>query len=456
MKSTHLIVMAVLTSIGPPMGARMLHADAPDNDLCGDAIVVGLGDIQYSTIDAGTDGPELPQSCNEGFGNVFGADIWYSFTPGYTGALRISTCNQADYDTRLAAYEQGCDDLVLVGCNDDGFGCGSYSSDLLILVTVDVPILIRVGGWKGESGTGTLTLEIPLDSDCFMDHAEPGCDDQACSQQVCSIQPSCCDQAWDQECASLALANCDNGGSEGCGDPDGDDCCTVHPAPFCSDEDCCDQVCNTFAECCQVEWDQLCVTIAEQICTTCDDPPPPPPANDDCGDAVLIDSELIPYTLVSATQSPEGSASCTDDFGVDVWFIYEAECNGIATFSTCGATDASRIAVYEGDLCGNLIELGCSEATCSEVQVEVTCGMSYRVKVGGPGDVTGELASSCEGDCAPPCPADFDGNDVVDGADLGVLLSAWGSTGSPADLNDDMLVDGMDLGILLFLWGPCE
>ena len=41
-----------------------------------------------------------------------------------------------------------------------------------------------------------------------------------------------------------------------------------------------------------------------------------------------------------------------------------------------------------------------------------------------------------------PCPGDFDGNGIVDGADLATLLGQWGEAGS-ADLNEDGLVDGV-------------
>lgn len=55
----------------------------------------------------------------------------------------------------------------------------------------------------------------------------------------------------------------------------------------------------------------------------------------------------------------------------------------------------------------------------------------------------------------PGHPADLDGNGVVDGADLALLLSAWGTCGAcPEDLTGDGLVDGADLGILLAAWGP--
>jgi hypothetical protein len=55
---------------------------------------------------------------------------------------------------------------------------------------------------------------------------------------------------------------------------------------------------------------------------------------------------------------------------------------------------------------------------------------------------------------AAPCPADLNGDGVVGGADLGALLSAWGSTGG--DVNDSGDTDGADLGIMLSAWGNCQ
>ena len=53
----------------------------------------------------------------------------------------------------------------------------------------------------------------------------------------------------------------------------------------------------------------------------------------------------------------------------------------------------------------------------------------------------------------PPCPADFNDDDVTDGIDLGMLLAAWGT---PArDITGDGTTDGVDLGILLAMWGTC-
>jgi hypothetical protein len=61
---------------------------------------------------------------------------------------------------------------------------------------------------------------------------------------------------------------------------------------------------------------------------------------------------------------------------------------------------------------------------------------------------------------SPAVFGDLNGDGLVDGADLGLLLTVWGEcmevgpTGCAADLNDDNLIDGADLGLLLAAWTP--
>lgn len=55
------------------------------------------------------------------------------------------------------------------------------------------------------------------------------------------------------------------------------------------------------------------------------------------------------------------------------------------------------------------------------------------------------------------CRADLNQDGTVDGADLGLLLVAWGDCPPhcPADLNDDGRIDGADMGLLLSAWDGC-
>ena len=61
---------------------------------------------------------------------------------------------------------------------------------------------------------------------------------------------------------------------------------------------------------------------------------------------------------------------------------------------------------------------------------------------------------------AQGCTGDIVGNGVVNGADLGTLLSYWGPrTSDPfsiaSDLDGNGVINGADLGLLLSNWGPC-
>jgi hypothetical protein len=49
-------------------------------------------------------------------------------------------------------------------------------------------------------------------------------------------------------------------------------------------------------------------------------------------------------------------------------------------------------------------------------------------------------------------PSDLDGDGVVSGPDLAILLGAWGASDPHADLDGDGVVGGSDLAILLGAW----
>jgi formylglycine-generating enzyme required for sulfatase activity len=61
---------------------------------------------------------------------------------------------------------------------------------------------------------------------------------------------------------------------------------------------------------------------------------------------------------------------------------------------------------------------------------------------------------------AQSCPGDILADGVINGADLGAMLSYWGPrTTAPfsvaSDINGDGVINGGDLGLLLSAWGPC-
>ena len=61
---------------------------------------------------------------------------------------------------------------------------------------------------------------------------------------------------------------------------------------------------------------------------------------------------------------------------------------------------------------------------------------------------------------ANQCPADIDRNNLVNGIDLAIILSKWGTNGGAdypgADVDRSGIVDGGDLAHVLNFWGPCQ
>ena len=69
------------------------------------------------------------------------------------------------------------------------------------------------------------------------------------------------------------------------------------------------------------------------------------------------------------------------------------------------------------------------------------------------------FAASLVAQVYPTKLGDLNVDGVVNGADLGLLLGAWGvcpgAPGCTGDLNNDGVVNGADLGLLLGAWGIC-
>ena len=153
---------------------------APENDLCADATDLGTGDsiTAFSTLGAINDGPDLPAEC-ESFGEVtIRGDVWFTWTASTDETVLISTCNDADFATRLALWTGDCDNLFFVACNDDGLGCEGFTSQMISPVTAGTTYYIQLGGFNPTAaGTGNLTV-------CEGDACLAGCVDSCAKSDV--------------------------------------------------------------------------------------------------------------------------------------------------------------------------------------------------------------------------------------------------------------------------------
>lgn len=131
------------------------------NDGCRGQIEITDGDTPFSTIGATTDGPVEPGICQYFFYSDVGSDIWFRYRATCTGDLTVDLCD-SEYDTKFAVYDQCLNCPVDPGasvCNDDFCGGRSYA---VMPVVQDQCVTIRVGGYLGLQGEGTLRLSCDV------------------------------------------------------------------------------------------------------------------------------------------------------------------------------------------------------------------------------------------------------------------------------------------------------
>ena len=113
---------------------------------------------------------------------------------------------------------------------------------------------------------------------------------------------------------------------------------------------------------------------------------------------------------------------------------------------------------------GSWADVDDSDGSCPQMMLEwsADCNADNIVDYGQ--ILNGTLADSNANnipDCCEPgnncCVGDIYENHIIDGGDLGILLSEWGvvTPTTNSDLNRDGFVNGADLGMLLANWGPC-
>jgi hypothetical protein len=69
--------------------------------------------------------------------------------------------------------------------------------------------------------------------------------------------------------------------------------------------------------------------------------------------------------------------------------------------------------------------------------------------------IRGSMASLVDLAGAAPCPADVNGDRLVNVTDFLAILAQWGQSGGREDVNHDGIVDVQDFLQLLAEWGPC-
>ena len=126
------------------------------------AMIAQTGANSYETNTATPSSPEPDDSqCSGTYMNWNNSpDIWFAWTADFSGNAHFTTCDSSSFDTSMALYAGSENNQVT--CNGDDYGedgCQSYYSAFDYNVQNGTTYYIRIGGWEGETGSGTLTIE---------------------------------------------------------------------------------------------------------------------------------------------------------------------------------------------------------------------------------------------------------------------------------------------------------
>lgn len=138
---------------GPGLFNVTCTAGPPANDDCGaaEALAIGAtvsGDTSFATADA---------NAFDCVTSVTAPGVWYSIV-GDGNTLTLSTCDQASYDTKIHVYCGTCGALICVTGNDDGAGCGGFTSLASFCSAAGQDYLVLVSGFSTLTGAFDLTL----------------------------------------------------------------------------------------------------------------------------------------------------------------------------------------------------------------------------------------------------------------------------------------------------------
>ncbi|HNQ24392.1 MAG TPA: right-handed parallel beta-helix repeat-containing protein [Phycisphaerae bacterium] len=132
---------------------------SPINDNFADRLPITEGAVAFDTRGASTDGPALC-ICKSLGDPLIARDIWFEYVPAATGTATLLLCDVL-YDVWAVVDTAVCVDDAPCQAVDDW----PLSAAFAFPVQAGVPNIIRIGGYGGATGPGTLVLSLN-DPDC--------------------------------------------------------------------------------------------------------------------------------------------------------------------------------------------------------------------------------------------------------------------------------------------------
>jgi len=318
-----------------------------DGDECFNAFVALEGENPFDTIVMTPSDPQPDESQCQDSNLIWaeGADVWFEFTPTESAPFLFTLCDSTSYDTSMVLYEGNCS--TQVACNGDGVldkACQPYYSEIEYDVTMNETYFVRIGGWHGDVGSGTLTVEqLPPPS--------PG---------ACCFVGGVCIEFLPNECDAF------DGTFEGSN-------------TLCED-----------ADCIILEGDDCDEAVQVEVGTTSFSTEYATPS-----EPIPSDTMCVGTYLEWGTNNP------------DIWLRWDATDSGVATFTTCDESSFDTSLVLYRESCENQIACnGDSEPSSlcqnyySEITYNVVDGATYFIRIGGWQGTSGEgtLTITLDGD----------------------------------------------------------
>ena len=407
-------------------GIYIYTCDAPqyDNDCATSPLAIALGTaVPFNTTGANTDGPD-EIGCGSGYEDYpIWSDLWYMVDSVDGGIMTATCCNVADFDTKIAVYNAGAigstfDPANLpsafIICNEDCDDPTFYSSEALTAVDAGTQYLIRVGGYQQATGTGDLTVSI--------EGAEP------------PIPPQTCDTPG-PDMFTQSTTDVMNAGGVACaagGITTENNYCRVYTA----------------------------ADMGNDVFTI------------DCIRFGMTNPGSYIAAGINILKSPSGSPApyadlevlATNAFGlyttVENEYVTVSFADGVNVDLSDGSALIIEVAIPQA-LDGFVTFAGGTGADVSSGTTYIRSGPCGIAEYIPNGDIGFDLewfvfTDGTAGGGQPDCPGDFNDDGMVDGADFGYILAAWGTCGGcPEDLNGDGEVNGADVGLVLSVWGAC-
>ena len=401
----------------------------PQSNDCATSPAMAENGVVYAfdTTGANTDGPD-EIGCGSAESDLpIWSDLWYMIDAEVDGFMTATCCLDANFDTKIAVYNAGAIGSTFdpgqlpasyVGCNEDCDDPDFFSSELVVAVTAGNQYLVRLGGYAQATGTGNIRIDI--------DEPAP------------PIEPQTCDTPGDNPVTQSDTLDLTDGGiaCAAAGITTENNYCRVYTK---------DELgggayqinCVNFGRGNSGSYIPAAINIY---------------VDPDGGDPGPMGSLQLLASNEFGNYTTDGNEFDTVSFGdqpvcVDladgetlvVEMSIPASVDGFATFAGGNANTAGSFVWIRSGSCG-----------IAEYITLESIGFSQQWTV----EVSG-TAGDCGG--APACTGDFNNDGIVDGADFGTVLAAWGACPAPCpqDLDGNGNVDGADLGLMLSVWGAC-